>query len=62
VVTAPAELTAVHGAVAVAFVVAFVAIETGAYRRSERLYVALVNATQPPAETLLTSRGEYREY
>ena len=62
VVTAPAELTVVHAVVAAAFLGVYVAIETGAYRRSDRLYVALVNATRPPAETLLTSREEYNEY
>jgi NAD(P)H-quinone oxidoreductase subunit 5 len=58
----PATLTAVHGAVAAAFVVAYLAIETGAYRRSQRLYVTLLNATQPPSDTLLTSTEEYNEY
>ncbi|MFB6109131.1 MAG: proton-conducting transporter membrane subunit [Haloplanus sp.] len=61
-VPAPAELTVVHGVVAGAFVLAYVAVETGTYRYSERLYVALLNATRPPASTLLTSRGEYDEY
>jgi NAD(P)H-quinone oxidoreductase subunit 5 len=58
----PAELTAVHVVVALAFVVAYVAIERGLYQRSQRLYVWLVNASQPPAETLLTSTEEYNEY
>jgi NAD(P)H-quinone oxidoreductase subunit 5 len=62
VVTAPVDLTAVHGVVAVAFVVGSVAIETGVYQRSQRLYVALVNATQPPTDTLLTATEEYNEY
>jgi NAD(P)H-quinone oxidoreductase subunit 5 len=62
VVTAPAELTVVHGVVAAAFLVAYLAVETGAYRRSRRLYVALVNAGQPPVETLLTASEEYNEY
>lgn len=58
----PAELTPVHGAVAAAFLVAYVAIETGVYRRSDRLYVAFLNATQSPPGTVLTSREEYNEY
>jgi len=58
----PAELTAVHGLVAVGFVAAYLAIESGVYRHSQRLYVALVNATQPPAETLLTSTEDYNEH
>ncbi|MFB6083563.1 MAG: proton-conducting transporter membrane subunit [Halorientalis sp.] len=61
-VTAPADLTPVHGVVAAAFLAAYVAIETGAYRRSRRLYVALVNAAQPATDTLLTSTEEYDEY
>jgi NAD(P)H-quinone oxidoreductase subunit 5 len=62
VVTAPAELTVAHGVVAAAFLAAYVAIETGAYRYSDRLYVALVNATRPPSGTVLTSTEEYNEY
>ncbi|PSQ61195.1 MAG: oxidoreductase [Halobacteriales archaeon SW_9_67_25] len=58
----PAELTVVHGLVAVAFVVAYLAIESGAYRYSTRLYVALVNTTYAPAGTLLTSTEEYNEH
>ncbi|MBV0901894.1 proton-conducting transporter transmembrane domain-containing protein [Haloarcula salina] len=57
-----AELTPVHGLVAAAFLLAYVAIETGVYRHSQRLYVALLNATQPPSETLLTSTEDYNEY
>jgi NAD(P)H-quinone oxidoreductase subunit 5 len=62
VVTAPAELTVVHGLVAVAFLGAYLAIETGLYRHSTRLYVALLNATRPPSTTLLTDREEYDAY
>jgi len=62
VVTAPAELTVAHGVVAAAFLAAYVAIETGAYRYSDRLYVALVNATRPPSGTVLTSTEEYNEH
>jgi NAD(P)H-quinone oxidoreductase subunit 5 len=58
----PAELTAVHGVVAAAFLVAYVAIDRGLHRRSHRLYVALLNASQPRSETLLTSTEEYNEY
>ncbi|MFD1587276.1 proton-conducting transporter membrane subunit [Halorientalis brevis] len=58
----PAELTAIHGLVAAAFVVAYLAIESGVYTHSHRLYVALVNATQPSSETLLTSTEDYNEY
>jgi NAD(P)H-quinone oxidoreductase subunit 5 len=62
VVTAPAELTVVHGTVAVAFLAAYVAIETGVYRRSQRLYVAVVNAGQPPLRTISMASEEYDEY
>ncbi|MFP4218835.1 MAG: proton-conducting transporter membrane subunit, partial [Salinarchaeum sp.] len=61
VVTAPTTLTAVHGVVALAFLGVYLAIETGVYRHSTRLYVALVNATRPPAQTLLTAPEEYHE-
>jgi len=58
----PTQLTAVHVAVAVAFVAAYVAIEFGYVRRSNRLYVALLNASQPSSETVLTNKEEYNEY
>ena len=61
-VSAPAELTALHALVAVAFVVAYAAIETGLYQHSQKLYVALLNATQPPSSTTLTSTEDYNEY
>jgi len=61
-VSAPAELTVFHGLVAAAFVVAYAAIETGLYQHSHRLYVTLLNATQPPAGTTLTSTEDYNEY
>ena len=58
----PAELTAIHGLVAAAFLVTYLAIGTGVYRRSTRLYVALLNTAQPAADTLLTAPEEYNEY
>jgi NAD(P)H-quinone oxidoreductase subunit 5 len=58
----PAALTPVHGLVIVAFVAAYLGIESGLYQRSQRLYVALLNATQPPSDTLLTSTEDYNEY
>jgi hypothetical protein len=61
VVTAPAELRPVHLVVTAVFLLAYVATETGVYRRSSRLYVALVNAGQPPANTLTTTTEEYDE-
>jgi NAD(P)H-quinone oxidoreductase subunit 5 len=62
VVTAPAELTLVHWLVVAGFVLAYAVIESGVYRRSDRLYVLLTNATQPAPRTLLTAREEYNEY
>jgi NAD(P)H-quinone oxidoreductase subunit 5 len=62
VVTAPVQLTVVHAVVAAAFVAAYLAIETGLYRHSKRLYVALLNATWSPAGTVLTSTAEYNDY
>jgi NAD(P)H-quinone oxidoreductase subunit 5 len=58
----PMALTAVHGVVAGAFVLTYLAVESGVYRRSQRLYVALLNASQPPTNTLLTNTEDYNEY
>ena len=60
-VTVPAELTVGHAAVAVVFLGAYLAVETGLYRASDRLYVELMNTTRPPDKTSLTSREEYNE-
>ncbi|WP_323675880.1 proton-conducting transporter membrane subunit [Halorubellus sp. PRR65] len=60
--TATTDLTLLHGAIAVSFVGIYVAIETGIHEHSQRLYVALLNATQPPSDTLLTSTEDYNEY
>ncbi|MFA1611137.1 proton-conducting transporter transmembrane domain-containing protein [Halobellus rubicundus] len=62
IVTAAAELTVGHLLVAAAFLATYAAIESGAYRHSRRLYVALVNAAQPPSTTVLTSTEDYNEY
>jgi NAD(P)H-quinone oxidoreductase subunit 5 len=58
----PAALSPVHGVVAVAFLAAYVAVETGVYKRSRRLYATLLNATQPAPSTQLTSTEDYNEY
>jgi NAD(P)H-quinone oxidoreductase subunit 5 len=58
----PADLTPVHALVALAFLLSYVAIERGLYKRSHRLYVALLNASSPPSNTMLTSTEEYNEY
>ncbi|GGL23395.1 NADH dehydrogenase [Halarchaeum grantii] len=62
IASAPTDLTVVHVAVAAAFALVYFAIETGAYRRSERLYVALRNATQPTPETVTANTEEYDAY
>ena len=60
--TATTELTLLHGVIAVSFVGVYVAIETGVHENSRRLYVALLNATQPSSNTLLTNTEEYSEH
>ncbi|WP_211311467.1 proton-conducting transporter membrane subunit [Halarchaeum salinum] len=62
VAAAPTELTAVHVVVATAFALVYLAIETGVYRRSTRLYVALRDMTRPAPKTVLTNTEEYDEY
>jgi NAD(P)H-quinone oxidoreductase subunit 5 len=55
----PQTLSLGHALVAAAFVGAYIAVESGLYRRSRRLYVTLLNATTPPARTHLTATEEY---
>ena len=62
VVTAPTELTALHLLVAAGFVVAYIGVELGIHERSTRLYVALLNASQPASDAVLTSTEDYNEY
>jgi NAD(P)H-quinone oxidoreductase subunit 5 len=62
VAEAPTELTVVHGVVAIAFLVAYVAVELDLHEHSTRLYVALLNLSQPTPDTVLTSTEEYNEY
>ena len=62
IVAAPTELTALHGVVAVGFLGVYVAMEAGVHERSQRLYVALLNASQPASSTVLTATEEYNEY
>jgi NAD(P)H-quinone oxidoreductase subunit 5 len=61
VVTAPAALSLGHGVVVAAFLAGYIAMETGIHTRSTRLYVALVNAGQPAADTVLTATEEYND-
>ncbi|MFC7173008.1 proton-conducting transporter membrane subunit [Haloplanus litoreus] len=62
VVAAPTELSAPHVFVAVVFLAVYVVIEAGVHERSQRLYVALLNASQPASSTVLTATEEYNEY
>ncbi|MFC5134106.1 MULTISPECIES: proton-conducting transporter membrane subunit [Haloferacaceae] len=62
VVSAPTELGAVHALVAVVFVAVYVAMEAGLHERSPRLYVALLNASQPASSTVSTATEEHDEY
>ncbi|QLH83588.1 proton-conducting transporter membrane subunit [Halosimplex pelagicum] len=56
---APTELTAVHVGVAALFVLSYLATELGWHRSSDRLYVALLNRSQPHPDTILTSTEDY---
>jgi NAD(P)H-quinone oxidoreductase subunit 5 len=56
---APGELTVVHWILASVFLLAYIAIERGWHRSSTRLYVALLNSSQPVSSTLLTRRDRY---
>jgi NAD(P)H-quinone oxidoreductase subunit 5 len=57
--TAPTELTVVHAAVAALFVVAYAATALDWHRHSKRLYVALLNVSQPAPATVLTDKEDY---
>jgi NAD(P)H-quinone oxidoreductase subunit 5 len=59
IVSAPVELHALHALVAVVFLGVYVAVETGVHERSQRLYVALLNASQPAPSTVLTATEDY---
>ena len=58
---APTELTAVHLAVGALFVVSYLAAEFGWHRSSRRLYVALLNLSQPAPETAVTTTEDYND-
>jgi NAD(P)H-quinone oxidoreductase subunit 5 len=62
VAQASTELTLIHVVVAVVFLGVYVAIETGVHGGSHRLYVVLLNAGQPTADSVLTDTEEYNEY
>ncbi|MFB6183965.1 MAG: proton-conducting transporter membrane subunit [Haloarculaceae archaeon] len=62
VTTAPTALTPVHALVALAFVGTYLAVEMDWHRSSTRLYVALLNRSQPAGPTVLTDTEDYDEY
>lgn len=59
---APAEGSIVHGVLGGLFVLAYVAVERGWHRASPRLYVALLNMSQPDPATLLNRRHQYHAH
>jgi NAD(P)H-quinone oxidoreductase subunit 5 len=62
VVAAPTGLSAVHGLVAAVFLAVYVAMETGVHRRSQRLYVALLNAGGSAPGTTTSPTEQHNEY
>lgn len=59
---APTGLTPVHWTIVAVFVLAYVAMDRGWHRASTRLYVTLLNTSQPVPEALLHNREEYNAY
>lgn len=55
----PAALSPVHGAALALFAIGYVAVERGWHRSVPRLYVLLVNSSQPAAATVRTRREQY---
>jgi NAD(P)H-quinone oxidoreductase subunit 5 len=59
---APAELSIVHVIVGGLFMLAYVAVERGWHQASPRLYVTLLNMSQPHPSTVLNRRDQYHAY
>jgi NAD(P)H-quinone oxidoreductase subunit 5 len=59
--TAATDLTVVHGVVIAAFAGLYLVTELGLHRSSKRLYVALLNVSQPDPTTVLTTKEEYND-
>jgi NAD(P)H-quinone oxidoreductase subunit 5 len=57
-ITSPTSWTIAHTALGGAFLLAYLAVETGAHRHSRRLYVWLLNRGQPRPGTVLTGRED----
>lgn len=58
----PAEGSVVHAVIGALFVLAYLAVERGWHRASPRLYVALLNMSQPAPATLLDRRHQYHAH
>lgn len=50
-----------HSFLVVLFAAVYLSVETGLFKQSDRLYVALLNASEPSDGTLMTSKEDYRE-
>lgn len=59
--SASTELTAVHYLIVALFAGAYLVVELGRYRSSERLYVAFLNLSQPDSKTVLTDSEDYHD-
>ncbi|WP_049922301.1 proton-conducting transporter transmembrane domain-containing protein [Halopiger djelfimassiliensis] len=55
------EMTIAHALVVAAFAGAYLAAEFGWHRSSVRLYVSLLNLSQPDPTTMLTDKEEYKD-
>ncbi|APW96851.1 oxidoreductase [Halobiforma lacisalsi AJ5] len=55
------EMTVAHFLVVALFVGAYLVAEFGWHRSSERLYVALLNVSQPDPDTVLTNTEDYHD-
>jgi NAD(P)H-quinone oxidoreductase subunit 5 len=60
--TTTTELTALHWTIAGGFLLAYVSLERGWHRASTRLYVTLLNTSQPLPRTVLTQRDQYHAH
>jgi NAD(P)H-quinone oxidoreductase subunit 5 len=58
----PAEGSIVHAIIGALFVLAYIAVERGWHCASPRLYVALLNMSQPAPTTLLNRRQQYHAH
>jgi len=58
----PTALTPLHWGLLSIFILAYTAIEMGWHRASTRLYVVLLNTSQPVSTTLLYNRDQYNAY